>query len=294
MPELNRLCDSVSFNTLSQWRQFQGLATGRISCGLRVNPRLSLVEDCRYNPCCPSSKLGEPLDRVQDALRNRPESLEGIDGLLVHTNCDCNEFEPLQRTVEHLVESLRAWLPRLSWLDLGGGYLYDHCSPESLETLLNLLRYRFEGQILFEPGAAIVRSAVILVAKVRDIFYCDSKAIAVLDTSVNHMPEVFEYQYEPDVAEDDPNGEHCYVLAGCTCLAGDILGEYCFTEPLQLGSRVVFLNIGAYSIVKAHMFNGINLPTIYEVDSNQHLKEQKRFRYSDFLSLCGGSNHEYP
>src|SRR5262249_3031259 len=115
----------------------------------------------------------------------------------------------------------------------------------------------------------------------------DGRNVAVLDTTVNHAPEVYEYQFEPDVLGHDEDGDYDYLLAGGTCLAGDVLGEYAFREPLRIGSRVVIQNVGAYALVKAHMFNGINLPTVYSVTEDGELVLRRRFTYDDFLSRCG-------
>jgi carboxynorspermidine decarboxylase len=278
----------LSFNSLTQWLHFQDMAKGKIFCGLRINPEISLVEDARYNPCRSSSKLGFPLQQLQHTLRYQPDLLQGISGMLIHTNCDCEDLEPLKRTVDHLVVSLPRWIPQLFWIDLGGGYLFNTLSSTPLLQAIDNLRHHFDGQIIIEPGAAIARSAVALVATVRDLITSTTPPIAVLDTCVNHLPEVFEYQFEPEIEGDTPSGKFRYLLAGCTCLAGDIFGNYSFSEPLRPGSRIIFKDIGAYSQVKSHMFNGINLPSIYAVTKALEVKLQRRFRYSDYLSLTGG------
>ena len=120
-----------------------------------------------------------------------------------------------------------------------------------------------------------------------DLFRSEGKSIAVLDTTVNHVPEIFEYQFEPDIVGHDDDGEYEYLLAGSSCLAGDVMGEYAFAGRLRVGSRVVLTNVGAYAMVKAHMFNGINLPTIYSVTPNGELALRRRFTYEDFVSRFG-------
>jgi carboxynorspermidine decarboxylase len=288
LEQITANCTFLSFNSLSQWQYFQNMARGKVFCGLRINPEISFVEDARYNPCRICSKLGFPLKQLQHTLQHQPDLLQGISGLLIHTNCDCEDLEPLKRTVDHLVASLHRWLPQLSWVDLGGGYLFNSSSSAPLQQALDNIRHHFDGQIIIEPGAAIARSAVALVATIRDIITSSNPPIAVLDTSVNHLPEVFEYQFEPELEGNTTDGKFMYLLAGCTCLAGDIFGHYSFSEPLRLGARLIFKNIGAYSQVKAHMFNGINLPSIYAVTKALVIKQQRRFRYSDYLSLTGG------
>jgi carboxynorspermidine decarboxylase len=133
----------------------------------------------------------------------------------------------------------------------------------------------------------LVRSAGYLVASVIDMFRTGGRSIAVLDTTVNHMPEVFEYQFEPDILDHLDDGEFEYRLAGSSCLAGDLFGDYAFRRRLRIGSRVVLANVGAYTMVKAHMFNGINLPAIYAVTPARELLLRRRFTFEDFLSRFG-------
>ncbi len=288
MPEIDRDCDHVAFNSVSQFHRFAPSLSRPEKVGLRINPQLPLVDDDRYNPCRDFSKLGAPLDQVLKDLRKNPAHLEGLRGLQFHTNCDSSQYEPLKRTIEHVAESLHDVIPQLAWINLGGGYLLE--TPEAFAPLIEaaaFLRSRHDLDIFLEPGAAFVRKAGFLVAEVIDLFRSGGKSIAVLDTSVNHFPEVFEYQFEPDVQDHDDEADYEYILAGSTCLAGDILGEYGFEEPLRIGSRIVLPDVGAYTLVKSHMFNGINLPAIYSVTSQGLLQLRRRFTYHDFLSRSG-------
>jgi carboxynorspermidine decarboxylase len=288
LSELGELCDYVTFNSLSQLRRMGGELDLPDQVGIRVNPQLSLVADERYDPCRRYSKLGVPLDRLASRWQRHPELFERVRGLQFHTNCDCSSFEPLYRTVLHVEQTLRGPLASLSWINLGGGYLLD--SPERVDLLsesIALLRSRHGLQVFIEPGAALVRKAGHLVASVIDMFRAGGKSIAVLDTTVNHVPEVFEYQFEPDILGHDDNGEFEYRVAGSSCLAGDFFGEYAFHRRLRIGSRVVLTNVGAYAMVKAHMFNGINLPAIYSVTPAGELVLRRRFTFEDFLSRFG-------
>ena len=292
MAELGELCDHVTLNSLAQLRRFGRELDGPEQIGLRVNPRLSLVEDPRYDPCRPFSKLGIPIEQLERRYRSRPAEFNRVSGLLFHTNCDSASFEPLHRTVAHVEERLGELLPRLSWINLGGGYLFE--APEGTGLFIEAvrrLRERYGLTVWIEPGAGLVREAGRLVASVIDVFRSGGRTIAVLDTTVNHVPEVFEYQFEPDVLGHRDDGDYEYVLAGCSCLAGDVLGEYAFRRPLKVGSRVVLTGVGAYAMVKAHMFNGINLPAVHSVTPRGELVLRRRYTYDDFVSRFGGRTH---
>ncbi len=264
--QLAELCDYVSFNSLGQLRTWKAQFGDRSQIGLRLNPGRSFLDDRRYDPCGPHSKLGVSLDDVAGTV---DEIASSVDGLHLHSNCDSTDFRHLLENVNVLESRLGPLLHQIDWINLGGGYLFDDRTDFApLQEAVYRLRERYDVEVVVEPGAAFVRESGYLVASVLDLFESDGKTIAVLDTTVNHMPEVFEYQFKPDVVGDRKTGQHEYVLAGLSCLAGDVFGEYRFDEPLETNSRIVFKNAGAYTISKAHTFNGIPLPYIFELQSD--------------------------
>jgi carboxynorspermidine decarboxylase len=261
---------------------------------LRINPQLKIVADDRYDPCRNNSKLGIPLDEIAKISKNSSALFKGINGILIHTNCDSSDFLPLLKTVKHMQDGLKPILEQVEWINLGGGYLFNESTDlDNLHEVIDLIHRQYSVNILFEPGASIVRRAGYIISTVVDMFANGNKTVAVLDTSVNHMPEVFEYQFQPDITTESSDGNYSYLLAGATCLAGDLFGEYRFIEPLHIGSLVIFNNIGAYSQVKANMFNGINLPSIYALTESGKIILQKEFTYADFLALNGDGRHVY-
>ena len=281
--DLGSLCDYVSFNSMSHLRVYGGRMAPYTSLGLRVNPQLSFVPDDRYDPCRPHSKLGVPLERLTATVAADRGQIAGVEGVHVHSNCDSTDLSQLLRTVRHLGESLGPLLHGMRWINLGGGYLFDEAGDIGpVIEAVSALESTYGLQVYLEPGAALVRSAGFVVASVLDVFPSEGVQVAVLDTTVNHMPEVLEYGFEPDVCGHDEEGEVEYLLAGSTCLAGDVFGVYRFAEPLEIGARVVFGNAGAYTLSKAHTFNGVNLPSVYALDISGGLTLKKRFGYGDY------------
>lgn len=286
------LYDYISFNSLSQWERFHDKVSNKVSCGLRVNTQLPFVKDNRYNPCRKNSKLGVPLDKLASISNNGNKVLRGLKGIHFHTNCESTNFNHLLKTVKHLDAHIPRLLEQIEWANLGGGYLFDESkNTDKLIEAISYLKDRYDVEIFIEPGKGIVGKAGYIVSSVVDIFESDGKNVAVLDTTVNHMPEVFEYQFKPDIMEESVKGKYKYILAGASCLAGDLFGEYSFDKPLEIGSRIVFENMGAYTLVKANMFNGINLPSIYVYTQDGRLELIKHFTYEDYISRCGVNNH---
>ena len=292
LDETGSLCDYVAFNSLSQWERHSRRLRGRANCGLRVNPQLSFADDSRYDPCRPQSKLGVPLEVLAAVWRDNPDRLEGVRGLLFHSNCDSEDFGELEATVERLRAHIPGLLERMEWLNLGGGYLFEEDGEpcDSLDKLCNAvdsLHSEYGAQVFIEPGSGLVRAAGYFVATVLDLFPSGGATVAVLDTSVNHMPEVFEYGFQPDLVGHDDNAPHEYLLAGCTCLAGDLFGAYRFPDRLRVGDRVVFRNSGSYTLTKASTFNGVALPSVYALTADGKLVLQVRPSYAEFAARWG-------
>jgi carboxynorspermidine decarboxylase len=282
----------LSCNSVSQLERFAPDLGHDVRLGIRANPGLSLLSDARYDPCRPHSKLGASPEEIAALVENSPELAKRLGGLLVHNNCDAEDFSGLLRTVRHLDVVLADILPSLTWINLGGGYSFrsDECLDQFAEAVAHL-QSRYDLDIFIEPGAALVRGGVTLVASVVDLFERDGQAIAVLDGTVNHVPEVFEYQ---DVADNEPwvsghvdNGRFAYLLAGSSCLAGDVFGDYAFDSPLAIGDQISFPEMGAYAFAKAHWFNGINLPNIYAKSADGQTTLKQQFTFADFAHHNG-------
>ena len=290
--EIGSLCDYVYFNSLNQWEMHSGRLKRLSNCGLRVNPQLSFADDCRYDPCRPQSKLGVPLDDLAAVLRDEPARLDGVRGLLFHSNCDSPDFGELRATVERLQTRIPGLLQRVEWVNLGGGYLFEEDGEpcDNLDDLcltVDSLRSEYGVEAFIEPGSGLIRSAGYFVASVLDLFQSGGATVAVLDTTVNYMPEVFEYGFQPDVVGHDDEAPHEYLLAGCTCLAGDLFGTYRFPEPLSVGDKVVFSNAGSYTLVKAHTFNGVALPSVYALTTGGELALKGSPSYSEYAARWG-------
>lgn len=286
--EIGGLCDFVSFNSLEQFERWSERIDGMASVGLRVNPQRSFLPDPRYDPCRPHSKLGVPLDRLKSALAGGGLG-EILQGFHFHSVFDSPSFEPLAETLADLQANLGEYLEGLKWINLGGGYRLD--AGVRLERLVELtagLRRDYGLNVYFEPGKAVTGPAGYLVTGVIDVFDSGGKTVAVLDTSIDHLPEVFEYQISPSLAETCDEGAASAILAGGTCLAGDVFGEYRLASCPRIGDRFVFENVGAYSLIKANRFNGHNLPSIHRWDGLALHLEQS-YGYDDYRNQWAGN-----
>ena len=287
MDEYLKIVDHIVFNSFTQWGRFKDKvqsAPRKIECGLRINPMHSEVTTPIYDPCGPGSRLGIPLDQFQG------DQLDGISGLHFHTLCELNA-DSLERTLPAVEKQFGEVLRQMDWINFGGGHHITRADYD-IDLLCKLIddfqtRYPNLKTIYLEPGEAIALNTGVLVASVLDIMHNDTD-IAILDTSASaHMPDVLEMPYRPVIIGGGQPGEkkHTFRLAGPTCLAGDVIGDYSFDKPLTAGDKLVFGDMAHYTMVKNTMFNGINLPDIvlYDPETNEY-KLQRRFTYDDFKS----------
>jgi carboxynorspermidine decarboxylase len=283
MDELIALADHIIFNSFSQWQRFRPRVaqSGRdLRCGIRINPEHSEAAVALYDPCAPQSRLGV---RYEDFVGR---DLTGISGLHLHTLCEQNA-DALARTLEVFESRFGPYLHDLDWLNLGGGHHITRADYD-LELLCDRImhfRQTYGLEVYLEPGEAVVLNAGILVASVLDIVR-NELDIAILDASaVAHMPDVIEMPYRPEVAGGGRPGAlaHTYRLAGHSCLAGDVIGDYSFATPLKVGDRVAFLDMAHYTMVKTTTFNGLQLPAIAVCrEETDTLQIVRRFGYEDF------------
>ena len=278
-------CSShITFNSLAQADKYAALALKKgVSCGLRVNPELSLVETDLYNPCVPGSRLGVPPADLPERL---PEWVEGL-----HAHCLCESSAvDTERLIARMEERFGAYLPRLRWLNLGGGHLLtrEGYDVERLVRAIRAFRERHPGlQVILEPGSAFVWRTGELVATVQDIVRNGGISTAMLDVSFAcHMPDCLEMPYQPSVigARPSDGGGYVYRLGGNSCLSGDYAGDWSFDEPLRPGQRVVFEDMIHYTTVKTLMFNGVSHPEIGVTRMDGHYETLRKFSYADYRS----------
>ena len=281
----------ITFNSVAQAERFRGdverfNATGshRVSCGLRVNPMCSVIETDIYNPCCPGSRFGVTADELGEL----PDFIEGFH---FHALCESTSYD-LERVLDAVEEQFDQYLPRLKWINMGGGHLMTRQGYDTAH-LVNLLRgfkQRHPGlEVVLEPGSAFTWRTGDLIASVVDVVENSGIKTAIIDVSFAcHMPDCLEMPYKPTITEALPEvvaGGACnYRMGGNSCLSGDFVGDWSFARPLRAGDRLTFEDMNHYTTVKTNMFNGIQHPSILYVHSDGLVEVLREFTYADYKS----------
>ena len=287
----------ITFNSVGQWLRFRDRikahnamadAEARVSPGLRVNPRCSVVETDIYNPALPGSRFGAEAAELAEGLP------EGIEGLHFHALCE-SLAEDLQKVLKAFESQFGHLLPHVRWVNMGGGHLMTRKGYDT-ELLISIIRdfkARYPHiEVILEPGSAFTWRTGDLAASVVDIVENDGISTAILDVSFAcHMPDCLEMPYQPTVTEAltpeqaaalPPEKVYSYRFGGNSCLSGDFMGDWHFDHPLKPGDRLTFEDMNHYTTVKTNMFNGIAHPDIAFVDANGNESYLRRFTYDDY------------
>ncbi|WP_155962888.1 carboxynorspermidine decarboxylase [Streptococcus ruminantium] len=281
LEEILEIADHIVFNSERQLRKHvEKCREVGVSIGLRINPECSTQgEHALYDPCAAGSRFGVRIDQFSEDL------LDLVDGLHFHTLCEQNA-DDLKITLDTVEERFGSYLHRIKWLNMGGGH---HITREDydLRLLVSSIQHIQETygvEVYIEPGEAIALNAGYLATEVLDIVENGIETL-ILDTSATcHMPDVLEMPYRPPLRSGFEAGEkdYTYRLSSNTCLTGDIIGDYSFEQPIQIGDKLYFEDMAIYSFVKNNTFNGIGLPSLVLMDKQGECRIVKTFGYEDF------------
>ena len=280
--EIAKISHHLVFNSPAQFHQFSKKAKSinpDLSLGLRVNPEYSESPKEIYNPCGLYSRLGTTLDNMDETI------LDQCDGLHFHALCE-QDSAALEKVLQNFEEKFGAYIPKMKWINFGGGHhiTREGYDIEKLIALIKAFKAKYNVEVYLEPGEAIGWQTGPLITTVLDIVH-NGMDIAILDSSAEaHMPDTIIMPYRADVRNADEAGEKAftYRLAGNTCLAGDIMGDYSFDTALCIGDKVIFEDQMHYTMVKATTFNGVKLPAIAIKRMDGSVEVVREFGYEDF------------
>ena len=288
MEEITRICDHIIFNSVNQLKKYKKYCIDRgVSIGIRINPEFSTQEGHEiYDPCASGSRLGITLLTLENALKEETSLLDGVDGLHFHTLCE-QGAEPLRDTLEVVYKNFGKYLKNMKWLNLGGGHhiTREDYNRELLIKCINEAKSLFDLEVYLEPGEAVALNAGYSVTTILDKTTSGDTTNLILDISAAcHMPDVIEMPYRPPLFTSGEAGEkkYTYRLGSCTCLAGDIIGDFSFDEEKNIGDMLIFGDMAIYSFVKNNTFNGMPLPDLAVLKKDGSVENIKSFGYQDF------------
>ena len=288
MEEITNICDHIIFNSVNQLKKYKKYCVDKgASIGIRINPEFSTQEGHEiYDPCASGSRLGITLHTLENAIKEESSLLDGVDGLHFHTLCE-QGAEPLRDTLEVVYRNFGKYLKNMKWLNLGGGHhiTREDYNRELLIKCIKQAKALFDVEVYLEPGEAVALNAGYSVTTILDKTTSGNTTNLILDISAAcHMPDVIEMPYRPPLFTSGEANEkkYTYRLGSCTCLAGDIIGDFSFDEEKNIGDMLIFGDMAIYSFVKNNTFNGMPLPDLAVLKKDGKVENIKSFGYEDF------------
>jgi carboxynorspermidine decarboxylase len=261
-------------------KYFKIASQNGVSIGLRVNPEFSDSPYDIYNPCKPGSRFGITAEQLGDALP------QGVEGLHFHTLFEADSFA-LEKVLAVFLNKFGKFLPKLKWMNMGGGHLITKKSYD-IHHLIGILidfKRKYDVEVILEPGSGFTYQTGYLVSTILDIVENKGIKTAILDVSFTcHMPDCLEMPYKPVIlgATDEVTGKPTYRMGGISCLAGDFMGNWSFDKELKPGDKIIFDDMIHYTTVKTTMFNGISHPCIGIWNEKSGFRLIKQFNYQDY------------
>lgn len=287
MPAFLAGSSHITFNSVAQYERHRPTLQSynalhpedRVSPGLRVNPRCSVVETDIYNPCLPGSRFGVEPDALASGLP------DGIEGLHFHALCESDSYD-LEKVLAALESQYGHLLGKIKWLNMGGGHLMtrEGYDTEHLISVLKGMHTRYPGlRLIMEPGSAFTWRTGDLITSVLDVVENAGIRTAIIDASFAcHMPDCLEMPYKPAVTESNATGKWRYRLGGNSCLSGDYVSDWGFDSPLLEGDVLTLEDMNHYTNVKTNMFNGIQHPDVWLCRSDGHMELLRHYDYADY------------
>ena len=298
-PKFLEGCSHITFNSVAQFNKYYPQIKAynelhkddgkAVSAGLRVNPQCSVIETDIYNPCIPGSRFGVNASDLK-------ELPEGCEGIHFHALCESSSYD-LEKVLQALEEQFGDYLKKVKWLNMGGGHLITRKDYDTshLKKLLKDFKSKYPNlELIMEPGSAFTWQTGDLVTSVLDVVENSGVKTAIIDASFAcHMPDCLEMPYKPTIAEalpdeeeipegENPDESFKYRLGGNSCLSGDFVGDWNFTNELKAGDKLTLLDMNHYTTVKTTMFNGIQHPSIWLRKENGELELLRSFDYDDY------------
>ncbi|MBN1384257.1 MAG: carboxynorspermidine decarboxylase [Elusimicrobia bacterium] len=275
--ELKKFSNKVIFNSISQLKMFY-TKVRNLKIGLRINPQISYSDFDLADPARKYSRLG---------VKNYKSVLDIshlLSGVMFHCNCENENFNKFSSYLDHISKTYAELLNKLEWVSLGGGIYFtkDTYPLEKFGKKLKNFGDKFGVQVYLEPGETAVTQSAYLVTKVLDIVHNEID-IAIVDSSIEaHMLDLLVYRTQAKI-ENNKNGKYKYMIAGKSCLAGDIFGMYNFKSKLKAGSTINISDAAGYTMVKKNWFNGLAMPSIVVKRLNGSYDIAKKFSYKDYI-----------
>lgn len=262
--------------------------------GLRLNVNITRVSPEDANGLNDNSRFGfsDETDDFRDAVE-QISKLSNIKfcGLHIHRTAHSRSIYFYRNSIRFACKTIDKYHLNLDYLDIGGGYFGVFPNKptyqqyvESFKSILS--EYALDNlEVIVEPGNALVASCFSFLTEVIDVKHVEKELwFVTTDGSRNDIDPFFRKTDYIRELFTDAEGEIVdkQIITGCTCLETDRLFTLTQSPLLKEGDRILYRNVGAYTMCLTPMFIRY-LPVVYFWDGADYHLVRDRWTVNEYI-----------
>lgn len=273
---LNALKNKAIVN-IDSWREIEWLKENQFDSCINVGIRINFDLESRCPGETPFGKDGSRFGfsfengSLEKAIKDLNDIRNiKIAGIHIHNTAKTRSLSIYKELSIKACEVADLIRNELEYIDIGGGFFggvpgkptYD----EYVKEISSVLMKRFDcnnTKLILEPGSAIIGSPVKFVCEVVDVKDTFSKRIVTINGSRHNVdPLMIKNKYFLNIKSKENQKIKEQVICGYTCLENDRLMNLKDYNELNIGDRLVFDKVGAYTMALSPLFIEY-FPTVY-------------------------------
>ena len=284
----------VNIDTKRELEWLKELPHDRIyQVGIRLNINISKVspedadgenDNSRFGFSDETDDFNNALSYIADLHNIR------LSGLHIHRTAHSRSVRFYQKSIRYACDIIRKYALSLDYLDIGGGYFGIFPNKPTYQDYANgfydvLKECGFDQlKIIVEPGNALVASCFSFISEVIDVKHVETNRwFITTDGSRNDVDPFFRktgYMTE-FIMKGEGNIVEEQIVVGCTCLEYDRLFSLYQKPLLSVGDRIIYKNVGAYTMCLTPLFIRY-LPNVYLKEGKNYTKIRDKWTEEEY------------
>jgi diaminopimelate decarboxylase len=270
------------------------LPDAQLAVGLRVNWDLEARVPGESTTGAAGSRFGFNVDNgeLDEAIARLRAGGVRLAGLHMHRNSRTQAVDVYRASATLAAELIAERGLELDWVDIGGGFFGSVDGSPTFDDYVGAIRECLAGavdpartRLIVEPGGSLTAVPIEFHASVVDVKWVGDSRFVVTDTSRTDLDPLFRRRrpFAVDLTTTSTATVPSQIVSGFTCMEDDRLLTLEDAPELRVGDRLVFRNVGAYTMSYQSTF--IELPpAVYVRDAaGAYTQVRERASVADYL-----------
>ncbi len=249
----------------------------RTAIGIRLNPDINAPTHKKISTGKAEDKFGlSKTNLISFCLNVKKLKNLRLNAISVHIGSQILSENPFKKTLKVLEEIIKKTAINFKFVDLGGGFGITYkkndkkINLKNYSILVEKFRKKYNCNIIFEPGRAIVGGSAILVAKVQYLKRGSNKTFAILNAGMNDFMRTALYDAVHNiipVIKNSKKNKGPLEFVGPICETTCKFVKYKKYQSLNQSDYVAIADVGAYGASLSSNYN--TKPLIAEIIINK-------------------------